>query len=98
MCINIGPWLVSEDKLLRDLVNTHGTNKWNQLATMLSDRTGKQLRERWHNHLNPKIKKGEWSTEDDTLIVTMQSMLGNQWAKVNLISPQFNIIISVHFF
>jgi myb proto-oncogene protein len=24
-------------------------------------RIGKQCRERWHNHLNPDIKKDDWS-------------------------------------
>jgi len=26
-------------------------------------RIGKQCRERWHNHLNPDIKKEDWSDQ-----------------------------------
>lgn len=48
----------------------------------LAGRTGKQCRERWHNHLNPGIKKGDWTPEEDHIIITMQQTIGNQWAKV----------------
>ena len=37
------------------------------VAQSLSERTGKQCRERWHNHLGSGIKKGEW-TEEVSLI------------------------------
>ena len=30
------------------------------IADLFPGRTGKQCRERWHNHLNPGIKKGDW--------------------------------------
>jgi hypothetical protein len=33
------------------------------VAQSLPDRTGKQCRERWHNHLGSGIKKGDWSEE-----------------------------------
>ena len=30
---------------------------WSEIASHLSDRSGKQCRERWHNHLDTGIKK-----------------------------------------
>jgi hypothetical protein len=51
------PWSASEDSKLRELVGIHGTGNWTNVAEYLTERSGKQCRERWHNHLNPGIKK-----------------------------------------
>jgi hypothetical protein len=86
-CNTKRPWTVEEDNLLTRLVLAQGTNNWSGLADLLTDRTGKQCRERWHNHLNPDIKKGEWTEAEDALIVAMQRQLGNQWAKISKYLP-----------
>ncbi len=39
------------------------------VAQSLPERTGKQCRERWHNHLGAGIKKGDWTEEVMKLIV-----------------------------
>ena len=50
------PWTTEEDDTVRRLVQVHGT-AWSLMAAQLQGRTGKQCRERWHNHLNPNISK-----------------------------------------
>mmetsp|Transcript_97508 Transcript_97508/g.278838 ORF Transcript_97508/g.278838 Transcript_97508/m.278838 type:complete len:309 (-) Transcript_97508:332-1258(-) len=50
-------------------------------------RSGKQCRERWHNHLNPDVKKGSWTEEEDEIILSMQAELGNAWAKITKMLP-----------
>jgi hypothetical protein len=37
---------------------------------------------RWHNQLNPAIKKGPWTEEEDDIILEMQAKYGNCWAKI----------------
>lgn len=37
---------------------------------------------RWHNQLNPAIKKGPWTPEEDDIIMEMQAKYGNRWAKI----------------
>jgi hypothetical protein len=37
-------------------VNKHGTKSWSLLASKIDRRTGKQMRERWHNQLDPNIR------------------------------------------
>lgn len=54
-------WSEEEDNLMVELVKKHGTRKWSVIGRLLSNRTGKQCRERWHNQLDPKIVKG-WFT------------------------------------
>ena len=54
--------------MVRRLVHMHGTRSWTLVAQHLPGRTGKQCRERWHNHLDPSINKGPWSEEEDRVL------------------------------
>ena len=57
------PWTAEEDAMVRSLVDEHGTKRWSVIAASLPGRTGKQCRERWHNQLDPAIKKDIWSVQ-----------------------------------
>lgn len=37
---------------------------------------------RWHNQLNPSIKKDSWTPVEDQLIIELQAKHGNAWAKI----------------
>jgi hypothetical protein len=51
---------------------------------LVKGRIGKQCRERWHNHLNPEIKKSPWTEEEDRIIVQAQrDGIGNRWADIS---------------
>jgi len=39
------------------------------------------------NHLQGGIKKGEWTEEEDRIIVEQQKLLGNQWALITKMLP-----------
>eukprot|EP00457_Paulinella_chromatophora_P002498 gb/GEZN01002503.1/.p1 GENE.gb/GEZN01002503.1/~~gb/GEZN01002503.1/.p1 ORF type:complete len:765 (+),score=87.91 gb/GEZN01002503.1/:110-2404(+) len=77
-----GPWTVEEDEKVQALVAKHGPKKWTVIASNLPGRIGKQCRERWHNHLNPDIKKEPWTPEEDMLILELHRKLGNRWAEI----------------
>jgi hypothetical protein len=47
------------------------------------NRTGKQCRERYQNHLRPEINKNDWSAEEDKIVMKMKEELGSQWAKIS---------------
>ena len=57
------PWTEIEDDAIKDLVKENGTQQWAVIAERLNNelkfpgRSGKQCRERWHNHLDPMILK-----------------------------------------
>jgi myb proto-oncogene protein len=51
------------------MVKLHGARNWSEISKMLPGRIGKQCRERWHNHLNPDIRKEKWTEEEDDLII-----------------------------
>jgi hypothetical protein len=42
----------------------------------------KKCRERWKNHLNPTLIKGNWSKEEDGLIIRLQKEIGNKWSEI----------------
>ena len=77
-----GPWTEEEDKMVLQLVEKIGPQKWTLIAESLPGRIGKQCRERWHNHLNPKIKKIGWSKEEEWVLFLMHKNNGNKWAEI----------------
>ena len=77
-----GPWTKEEDDRVIELVNQHGPRKWAFIAKHLKGRIGKQCRERWHNHLNPNIKKCDWSMDEDWIIHEARKKVGNKWAEI----------------
>ncbi|KAF0689258.1 hypothetical protein As57867_019206, partial [Aphanomyces stellatus] len=74
------PWLAFEDDLLVRTVVKYGPKRWGLIASYIAGRNGKQCRERWHNHLNPSIKKGPWDAHEDATLVELQARFGNRWA------------------
>ena len=77
-----GPWSLTEDDQLIELVKQYGGKHWARIAGMLPGRTGKQCRERWCNNLDPSLKKGAWTNEEDQIILRMHAKLGTRWAEI----------------
>lgn len=77
-----GPWSREDDEKIAQFVRENGPTKWSLIAELLPGRLGKQCRERWHNHLDPAIKREPWSEEEDALIVELHTKLGNRWAEI----------------
>jgi len=50
-------------------------------------RTGKQIRERWNNHLNPDIKKEPIYLEEGVKIFKAHHEFGNRWAEITTLLP-----------
>jgi hypothetical protein len=53
------------------------------LADVHKTGTGKQCRERWHNQLDPNIKKEGWSEEEDRILLQAHTELGNHWVEIS---------------
>ncbi|KAF1781217.1 Cyclic nucleotide-binding-like [Phytophthora cactorum] len=81
------PWTREENDKLMQLVKQYGAKRWSLIAMHLPGRVGKQCRERWHNHLNPSVRKDAWTAEEDYVIFECHKNVGNQWAEISKMLP-----------
>jgi len=75
-------WDEDQDKTLLFLIAEIGPHQWEQISLQLPSRTGKQCRERWHNQLNPLLKKARWSHEEDWILYILHETVSNRWAEI----------------
>ena len=88
--IHTGPWSTEEDAELLRLLKTQDPSdiKWAKIAEGLGGgRLGKQCRERYYNHLDPTIKRGPYSAEEDEKICAEVAEMGTKWAKIAVLLP-----------
>ena len=75
-------WTDEEDELIAQGVKSMGDRAWTLISRTLNDRTGKQCRDRWKNVLNPGVKKGNWTEDEDRILFETQKKVGNFWAAI----------------
>jgi hypothetical protein len=82
------PWSKEEDQAIVVLVSDCGTKNWTLVAKQLNLelnlglRSGKQCRERWHNHLDPEVVKVSWTLDEERIIFESHQKLGNRWSEI----------------
>ncbi len=78
------PWTPEEDNLLKLAVQLYGdkTEKWAKIAACVPGRTNKNCRKRWFHSLDPSLRKGAWTEEEDQLLREGVSKYPNQWSKI----------------
>nr|GLL47561.1 myb-related protein 308-like [Ipomoea trifida] len=80
---NKGAWTKEEDERLIAYIKAHGEGCWRSLpkaAGLL--RCGKSCRLRWINYLRPDLKRGNFTHDEDELIIKLHSLLGNKWSLI----------------
>lgn len=65
-----------------ELVSQYGQN-WSLISSSIEGRTGKQVRERWLNKLNPAIDRSRFTTAEDDQIVALYKRLGPKWKEIS---------------
>ncbi|AQK99208.1 myb-related protein 308 [Zea mays] len=80
---NKGAWTKEEDQRLIAYIKAHGEGCWRSLpkaAGLL--RCGKSCRLRWMNYLRPDLKRGNFTDDDDEVIIKLHALLGNKWSLI----------------
>lgn len=81
-----GQWTDQEDAIVIEAVTTSNEQpftRWSDLAQQLPGRVGKQIRDRWVNHLNPNINHLPFSREDDLNLWNGHLKLGKRWVEIS---------------
>lgn len=84
-------WTKEEDEILRKLVEKMKIGNfipYIQMSYFMEGRDGSQLSYRWTSVLDPSIKKGPWSKEEDQLLRNAVAKYGTkEWGKIRLEVP-----------
>jgi len=87
-----GQWSVEEDRLLLNLATAQlkaceakgkpRKVQWGVVKNGIPGRTAKQCRERWVNNLNPEIRRGDWTEDEDSTIMELYQVMPQKWAAI----------------
>ncbi|XP_010547771.1 PREDICTED: transcription factor MYB28-like isoform X2 [Tarenaya hassleriana] len=78
-----GAWTTEEDKKLIVYIQEYGEGGWRDVPQKAGlKRCGKSCRLRWTNYLKPDIKRGEFSPEEEQIIIMLHASRGNKWSAI----------------
>ncbi|KAF2285030.1 hypothetical protein GH714_036289 [Hevea brasiliensis] len=78
-----GAWSPEEDYKLRAYIMRYGHWNWRELPKYAGlQRCGKSCRLRWMNYLRSGVKHGNYSKEEEDLIIKLHKQLGNKWSRI----------------
>ncbi|XP_031497165.1 transcription factor MYB3-like [Nymphaea colorata] len=81
--VNRGAWTAEEDEKLSRYIKEHGKTKWTLVPVKAGlNRCGRSCRLRWLNYLRPDIKRGNFSDQEEDLIIRLHNLLGNRWSLI----------------
>lgn len=73
-------WTVDEDRLLLEVLQKSTKPiKWRNIAELIPNRSGKQCRERYFNHLQPSLTKKLWSPVEEAALFRLYGIFGQKW-------------------
>ena len=81
--IKKGRWTKKEDLLLLSLFDVYGRD-WNEISKKINNRTGKQIRDRYINNLDPSLKKEFFSETEDKLLLVLYKFHGKSWKDISM--------------
>lgn len=81
-------WNFEADNRLSQAVRIYGTDNWSVVARYVSeDATPSQCQNRWSRTLDPDLKRGPWTEDEDNALRRAVDILGNAWSEVAMFVP-----------
>ncbi|EIW82533.1 hypothetical protein CONPUDRAFT_103837 [Coniophora puteana RWD-64-598 SS2] len=81
-------WTTAYDARLREAVEKYGVNNWHLVASYVSENASpQQCIQRYSRTLDPAIKRGAWSSEEDERLRKTVQIYGQSWIDVALFIP-----------
>lgn len=77
------PFTPQEDHLLKSLVEKSKNINWTEIAACIPGRNSRQCRDRYQHYLDPNVKHGSWTQEEDALILKLYQENGPCWATMS---------------
>ena len=67
---------------MKAAVSKYGLQQWTRVASLLAKKTAKQAKARWNEYLDPRLRKEDWSPEEDEKLLNLARLLPNQWRSI----------------
>ncbi|XP_071703599.1 transcription factor MYB15-like [Rutidosis leptorrhynchoides] len=81
--LNKGSWSKEEDLKLITYISKYGIWNWGKMPPYAGlSRSGKSCRLRWMNYLKPNLRRGNFTDEEEKLILHYHSLFGNKWSAI----------------
>ncbi|ODQ62337.1 hypothetical protein WICANDRAFT_76508 [Wickerhamomyces anomalus NRRL Y-366-8] len=78
--LNHNSWDVNQTQLPQEI-------DWEEIGEKLQTRKPKDCRKRWTNSLDPNLKKGKWTAQEDEKLLASYKIHGSSWQKISLDIP-----------
>lgn len=80
-------WTPQEDSKLRTLVAEWGDQRgknshWDKISESMEGRTSKDCRKRWFHSLDPTLKRGRWTADEDRILIEAYESYGPAWNRI----------------
>ncbi|XP_035230357.1 uncharacterized protein LOC118202305, partial [Stegodyphus dumicola] len=80
--VNRSPWTTQEDAMLIACIKKFGYH-WSKMREFFPQRSLHSMRERYFNNLDPELKIGDWSKEEDQKLIRLVKEIGyGKWSKI----------------
>ncbi|XP_055313369.1 cell division cycle 5-like protein [Sitodiplosis mosellana] len=77
-----GIWRNIEDEILKAAVMKYGKTQWSRVSSLLHRKSAEQCKARWHEWLDPSVKKTEWSRDEDERLLHLAKLMPTQWRTI----------------
>jgi len=78
----MGKFTEEEDQIILQAVKDGVPCRWSQIALLVPGRVGKQLRERFMNHIDPSLKTTQWIEIEDDILMEATKIFGTSWKNI----------------